>query len=798
MSMRTHISTAAVVVLLVLAVAGCGSPEQKKAKYLAQAQGYIQDGNLPKARVALRNVLKIDPKDPEAFFVFAEVEEKEKNWRNAFANYQRTVELKPDHERALIKLGKFYLEGRVVDKVLEMADKVLQKVPEHVEARTLKIAVEAVKGNLSEATLAAEALGAKHPTDPDASTILATLYLAQDRGDLVEPVMQRAVEANPNNFTLLDSYASALLRLDKPEQAESVLKKIVVAEPKVLDHRLRLASFYDTRRDFDKAESILREVITLDPDNEQRYLGLANFQVSRRGIPKGEEALLEAKRSLPRSTAIQFALGELYELGRQPEKARSQYEQVRDDQRAKPAGLEATVKLAALDWAAGKQDAAEKQLAEVLKENPRSFDAIFLQGRIALQQGNGKDAIQAFRTVLKDRPELAEAHTLLGRAYLMTSDGALARESFEQAVFLNPKLTEVHMTLAALDGSSGKLKEARERLESLLKLDPNNLQTLSMLLNFQASERDWAATDQTLTKARSAGADSSVADLTEGRLAEARKEWDRARHAYDRAFIAHPDAPEPLIALVQLDIKQGKSTQAKERLEQVLARNPTHPYATGLLGEVSLVGGDQAGAESRLREATGIKPDWPTPWLHLATLKLSQKKSDEAQDVLERGVKAIPKSDELRLLLATTLSEAGQVDRAIQEYETLLHHNPRALVAVNNLASLLADQKGDLKSLERALVLAKTFETATPNPYFLDTLGWVHLKLGHWDEALRFIQQAADKAPDHPELHYHLGIAHFKAGHTVEAKTYLQKAVTSPKAFQGLDDAKSVLAQLQG
>jgi tetratricopeptide (TPR) repeat protein len=353
------------------------------------------------------------------------------------------------------------------------------------------------------------------------------------------------------------------------------------------------------------------------------------------------------------------------------------------------------------------------------------------------------------------------------------------------------------MTLAALDTSSGKFKEARARLDALLKLDPNNLQTLSALLNLQVAERDWAATDQTLSRARSAGADSSVADLTEGRLAEARQEWDRARHAFDRAYTAHPDAPEPLIALVQLDVKQGKTAQARERLEQVLVRNPTHPYATGLLGELSLLGGDQAGAESRLKEATRIKPDWPMPWLHLATLKLSQKRGDEAREVLEKGVQQNPKSQELRLLLATTLSETGNVDRAIQEYEALLRLDPRALVAANNLASLLVDQKGDQKSLERALLLTREFETSAPNPYFLDTLGWVHLKLGHLDQALRSFNRRRPNA-DHPVLNYHLGLAHFKAGHTAEAKTHLQKAVASQKTFQGLDDAKSVLTQLQG
>ena len=139
--MRPHVRYTLLVLTFLLLTGGCGGPEERKANYLAKAQGYIRDGNLPKARVALRNVLKIDPKDAEAYYFFAEVEEKEKNWKNAFGNYMRVVELVPDHERALLKLARFYLEGGMTDKVLELTAKVLAKTPNQVEAQTLVIAV---------------------------------------------------------------------------------------------------------------------------------------------------------------------------------------------------------------------------------------------------------------------------------------------------------------------------------------------------------------------------------------------------------------------------------------------------------------------------------------------------------------------------------------------------------------------------------------------------------------------------------------------------------------------------------
>jgi predicted Zn-dependent protease len=110
---------------------------------------------------------------------------------------------------------------------------------------------------------------------------------------------------------------------------------------------------------------------------------------------------------------------------------------VAKDYDKKPAGLDAQVKIAQLDFNAGHQAEAERRLSEVLRQNPRSAQGLILQGKMALIGRNGKDAVQAFRTVLRDQPELAHVQYLLGQAYLMTGDSQLARESFERAMALS-------------------------------------------------------------------------------------------------------------------------------------------------------------------------------------------------------------------------------------------------------------------------------------------------------------------------------------------------------------------------
>jgi tetratricopeptide (TPR) repeat protein len=790
--------TAAMVGVLMIGLIGCGGPEERKEKYRVRAQEYFEQGNYPKARVALRNVLKIDPKDAEAYFLYAQVEEKEKNWRNAVAGYQQVVELNPKHERALIKLGKYYLDARAVDMIGEITDRVLAINPKHVGAHALKIAATAVSGQIDEATVKAEQLIADAPTEVDAVLLLASLYTARQHTLQALPVLQRGLDAHPNNLELLDAQAMTLVRQGQTAEAEAILQRIISLEPTVLDHRLRLVAFFDQQKLYEKAETILREAIQIDPDSEERRLAMAEYIAKRRGINEVETSLQQARKDLPHSAKIQFALGALYEMTQRADKARTTYGSIQSDFKGKPEGLEAQVKLAALNWAAGKHEAAEQQILDVLKENPRSADALLLRGKIALQRGNGKDATQDFRSVLKDQPESAEVQLLLGRAYLTTGETILARESLEKSAALKPQLPDAQLLLAGLDATGGKLKEARQRLDSLITRDPGNLTLLGMLFQLQMQEKQWEGTQETLARLRTAGADRMKADLAEGHLAVAQQQWDKADAAYRRAITQQPKAAEPLLALVQLGVQRGQTQQTQATLETVVSEQPTHPYAAGFLGEVLLMKGDAAAAMPQFEVATKLNPKWTTPWVHLARYSYAKQEMEAGDAAIKKALETNPDNEQLRLMLATSLEARERVDEAIVQYETVLKRHPKSLLAANNLAATLIDRKGDPESLQRALTLSRDFETQAPNPYLLDTLGWAHLKLGHHQDAARLVKLAIAKAPDHPVLNYHLGVIYAQSGEKKEARAHLSQALQAKQTFPWTEEAKAMLVRLDG
>ena len=86
-----------IAIITVMVLAGCGGAEERKAAYLEKAKQSIELGDLDKARIELKKVVHIDPKDAQAYFKLGNVFEQQKNYQKAFGNYRKAEELNPEN-----------------------------------------------------------------------------------------------------------------------------------------------------------------------------------------------------------------------------------------------------------------------------------------------------------------------------------------------------------------------------------------------------------------------------------------------------------------------------------------------------------------------------------------------------------------------------------------------------------------------------------------------------------------------------------------------------------------------------
>jgi tetratricopeptide (TPR) repeat protein len=174
---------------------------------------------------------------------------------------------------------------------------------------------------------------------------------------------------------------------------------------------------------------------------------------------------------------------------------------------------------------------------------------------------------------------------------------------------------------------------------------------------------------------------------------------------------------------------------------------------------------------------------------------LSKGGLDKAVDVYQQGITAAPEDLNLSLGLANIHERQQQYDDAIAVYEQLLEKKPDNVVVINNLAVLLSDHREDIASLNRAKELASKLAESN-QPALLDTLGWIHYRLGEYDEAAEVLSGVVVEAPDVPVFRYHLGMTYYKQGDNRAARDILSKTVAEEYTYAGVDEARRVYEEI--
>jgi len=797
MKMQKAFTNFVLIVFAALVVAGCGGAESRKAKYLEKGKAYIEQKNYDKAKIELRNVLQIDPKHAEAYYLTGLVEEEKQDWSKALGNYSKAVELNPDYLEARAKVGRFYLLVGNMDKAIEEMDAILSREPANVLGRTLKAAIMAKKGDINGAVHEISAVVAEQPSSVEAVFLLSLLYTEQEKQDKAIEVVTKGIALNPKNlalrFQLINIYDS--IKIKDIKKIEQIMQEIVALEPQNMLHRATLASFYARINQLDKAEKTLRDAIQEDPEDAERYLLLAEFMSARKGVASAEAELRNAIKSNPEAYKLHFGLARLYEQTGAIDKVTQVYKEIIDADGDGKGGLQAKVKLADLLFRQGQRGEASRLIEEVLKENPGDNAALIGKGKLALLRNDTEGAITAFRTVLRDQPKSIEAYTLLASAHFQKKEPALAKENLSKAVEMNPTSTRARLALAQFLARSGDTDGALKRINEAIKLTPNDLDALLAKADVLAVKKDTKGVQATLTSIKEAHPDKPVGYYQMGRYYQGQKRFDQAIGEFEQALTKSGDELQTLSAIINARLAQGKPDKAMARLRDVLKTQPDHLFVHELIAEVHITQKQYGDAEKELREAIRVNPKWNAPYRNLANLYLMRGDFSAAEETYRQGLQAIPEDMQLLLNLAEAYERTKSFDKAMNAYERILQKDPDMDIAINNLASLLTDYKGDSGSLKRAKELAARFESSQ-QPSFRDTLAWIYFKTGEIDRAIALSESTVKQAPDTRVFSYHLGMAYYKKGDMPSARIYLTKALEGKGTFLGADEARATLKQI--
>jgi len=774
--------------ILVVSLVACGGADERKAKYLEKSKEYLAEKSYDKARIEIKNVLQIDPKFAEAYYMLGQLEEQKKELGKALGNYKKAIELSPEYTLAKVKLAKIYViagTDKFIKDAKVLLSQVKQEQPDNTEAELISATIEYKTGSKSKAAAAIKSVVARDPGLVSGVSLLATIYIADGNQDKAISLLKKSVLDNPENIPLRVSLARLYVAGKDYSNAEVYMKQAVALDPDSFSLMSSLASLYVAANDTEKAESTLKRSIDSDPEDPKRYVVLISLY-AKSDVQKAEDFLLDSIKNNPDLYDLQFAQFEFYMQLNKKEEAKQLLKNIIEKRSYKVEGVNARNLLAKYLLAEGDQDGAQKYIDEVMSEYPNNNDALFLKSKIALRELDAVTAINGLRTIVKNDPKNSDASLLLAQAHELNDESSLAENELKKAIEVNPVNDQVHVNYArylaskVVDKALTYFKESYDLLDVKLKImaslkrDDEIVALLGMMETVDPRKAE--------------------VNIIKGKYYLSKAKNELAVDQFEKAFNKAQDKFEPLQLIVKTYIVNKQPEKALTRLNAILDVNPDSAPANLLTGQVYLTQKKYEEARVKFIKASNHDQQWMLPYTNLATSYMIDNNIDKALSVYKDAESKLKNKEPALIKIAAIYEQKKDYPAAMKVYEKIITENSRNKLAANNYASLLLDYGREADAV-KALDLAKSFEMLE-QPALQDTLAWAHAKTGDNAKAIHILKPIVDKAPEVAVFRYHLGYALNGAGDAAAAKSHLEIAVSSDQDFPGKSNAKELLKSL--
>lgn len=772
---------------LCLALAACESAEDKAQGHYDRAIELIAQDDSKRAIVELRNALQELPTFIDARMLLANLSSADGDTAGAFRNYLRVAEQNPDNLEALIALSQIAFLEQSWDAFVQHSAAAVALAPENpqvvlidVAGRYRTAAMDQDFTGRSAILTEAEALEADHPDDQVLRQVLIDGYLARKDYDSAIAQIEKSIADTPNDPVPYGLKLQVLGQTNDNMAIEAMLRQMVETFPDEITFHGNLVRFLIAQGKIDEAEAYLHDRVAQATDDKSSWLvTLVRFQMQQRS---DEVALAELNTFIvenPDETGLRALRASLnFDSGQRDEgiaELQAILEEAGDS--ASKDIQEIQVTLARMLSLNGNEVGARRLVEEIITVDPNSGPALKMQAAWLIQEDDTDGAINALRTTLAESPQDIEAMSIMAAAYERAGNTDLMMNFLSLAVEASNNAPDRALAYAAALRDAGNLPQAESTLIASLRIQPNDVGILSSLGQIYLEQNDVPLARKvadTLNRLETPEARGAYAQLN--LILLERESGTGDAMAYLESLAAQNDEDTNIkVALIRAKMQTGATEEALELVDELIAQYPDDPAFPYVRSVILLVTDDREGAKAVLEKITQDHPNGTRAWIQLARIATLEGDTDRIGEILDRGLAVNPQDIPLLWAKASYLQTQNDIDGAIEIYEEVYARDTQSVIIANNLASMLATFRDDEESLRRAGVIARRLKD-TDVPAFQDTYGWIQHRNGNPQEALNYLEPAAEVLSGDASVQYHLGAVYEALGERDKALEQMRKA----------------------
>jgi tetratricopeptide (TPR) repeat protein len=609
-------------------------------------------------------------------------------------------------------------------------------------------------------------------------------------------ILERGLVSNPTNKDLLLVKLRVMYDQHRTQDVVAVLRRLHEIDPANSNYTVDLGNELAASGDAAAAETTFKEALESGHDSDAVLGAYAAYLLRQRSRDGAIEEIKGLANHAQHPTKYMLLLEQLYLGANELDQAAALMTQLQQTASAENDRLQANVELARITYLKGQKSDALNQVNAVLKDDAGNESALLLRGAIMLEAAKYDDAVADARSVLRNDINSIPGLTILAKAYQATGEQDLAIDTLRNLVRVAPADFDARLQLSNLLAAKSP-DEAVQNLDAAIALRPDavglQIQKAEYLIKSGSPDKAELVAEGLAADPKTSG----VAHWLLGEVALARSDYATAFSELKQAQEQGQPFSEVGPALVTAYVRSGKSGDAEKLLAGRIAADDQDADAMVLLAQLYEQEGKLPDAEQLLNRVIAHRPTDTGPYLDLSSLLTKEGKLADAGKLLADAAAKFPKDHDVVRYKAIADDTTGDFASAKAGYEKILAQWPDDMVAANNLAALIADQySDDAVQLARARQLAEKFRDSE-QPALLDTLGWVLVRQGSFDDATILLEKATSLSPDNQQIRFHYAAALKGKGLNAKAKDAFEKALAGNPTYRGVDEARKEVSALE-